>query len=118
MGRKLSDYEKEDRNKIDSQIDTGAAVAGQSRYEEYPSAKVGGEEFGLCATCKNLRVAKTRFGSIYAECTEFYEKIKLRPEDPIIDCSYYEKLGNPSLMFMKEIAIILDIKKKEIGFKR
>ncbi|MFH1625368.1 MAG: hypothetical protein ABID54_09475, partial [Pseudomonadota bacterium] len=71
------------------------------------------EEFGLCKDCSHLNAFVTTFGSKYVICEEI--KTKLKPSDPVKNCSCYWKRHSMELGDMMTMAILIDLKRK-IGF--
>jgi len=69
--------------------------------------------FGLCSTCMNFEGAETKYGVVFARCEEL--RLKLKTSDPIIKCTYYIKRGAMDIEDMKEIALLIDVK-RSVGF--
>lgn len=78
--------------------------------------------YGLCSSCKNLVIRKTRLRHEWAVCLAWlpdhvYPRISPSKDDVIEECSqYYSKL-QMSIEDMNRIATLIDCnKKKTVGF--
>jgi hypothetical protein len=110
----LRDMDSIERKKIDSEIDKGALLIGSDIYYGEPPATFDRSEFGICWDCRELRACKTKYGKTMAKCWEF--DIVLNANDPIEECTCYKKRNEMDLNMMKDIAILLDVDKKQAGF--
>jgi len=70
-------------------------------------------ECGLCSDCRNLIAICTKFGKVVAKCFETYQI--LNSSDPVEHCTRYNKLTMLSIFDMKDMAILIELK-KPIGF--
>jgi len=72
------------------------------------------EDFGICHDCINLYAFKTEYGKVLGKCYQF--EITLRGIDNIKHCNRYSRKGEMSMDFMKEIATIIEVDKRKVGF--
>lgn len=105
---------KNERDRIGREVDLGARNIGSDTEYGSPPVDFDTKKFGLCCDCSELRASISKFGSIFARCYEFDKN--LNSSDPIEKCSDYKKKGSMTLWDMKEIAYIIEVDKKEIGF--
>ena len=75
---------------------------------------ISNNKLGLCKDCKHLQMAKTEFGNTFANCYDL--DIKLSAEDPVVECTNYEKRGTMSIFEMERIAYIIETDKRKAGF--
>ncbi len=110
---KLADLKKKDREKIEQEI---SAKAGSLGFNSYESCKAYSKtkDFGQCNDCKNLQLVKSEFRTILAKCCDF--EIILHAGEPITECTNYEQRNTITLNQMNDMAYIIDISNKEIGF--
>ncbi len=101
--------------KLNNEVSRGLSVLGLDKWEGEMSTPFSKEFFGLCSTCRCLKAAKTRYGRIKAKCYEF--EVELHGIDPVVECTAFSRRGEMDLSNMKEIALLIDITKKSIGFK-
>jgi hypothetical protein len=72
-------------------------------------------KYGICGSCKHSRATKTKYTTKMWRCEEL--NFKLSTEDPITDCSSYDKVGSMTLQQMVSIAYIIESdKSKKVGF--
>jgi len=109
--KRLSDLEKDERQRISHEIDSIATQYPVSSY----SAEFGGLkiDLGLCTSCTQLLYTKTEYGTTYAFCEKW--ECRLNGIDLVEECTGFEKNGVMSLWDMKEIAILIDVEKRKIG---
>ena len=110
---KLIDFRGEERAKICEEISVQASILGFDSYEGYASY-LKTRSFGLCSDCKHLQLAKSEFRTIFAKCYDF--EIKLHKSEPVTDCTNYIQRYTLTLNQMNELAYIININQKEIGF--
>jgi hypothetical protein len=72
-------------------------------------------ELGMCSSCCYLSAVSTKFGNKQARCSEM--GISLKPEDPVEVCTTYSKRSILSIHDMKDMAILIDVK-REMGFEK
>jgi len=110
---KLADFKKVERQKIKQEV---SAKAGSMGFDSYDSCKthVKTTDFGLCNDCDHLQLVKSEFRTILARCYEF--EIILHTGEPITECTNYEQRNTLTLNQMNDLAYIIDISKKEVGF--
>lgn len=77
--------------------------------------------YGLCSECEHLVYRKTQLMDEECVCDayvsdHFRMKTQPRTYDSIIECSTFYKRGQLSLSEMGQIATIIEIKKRKIGF--
>jgi hypothetical protein len=96
------------------QIYANASLLGLDEYESARCNANNNSNFGLCNDCKHLQLARTEFSVLFAKCFEF--EIFLRENQKTIECTHYNQKNSLSLSEMKDIAYIIEVKNKEIGF--
>jgi len=115
MSKSYNESEKEEKVKIDAEVLKGASEIGSDGWDAPVSARSDfWKRVGMCKDCIYLHGMRTEFGFSIARCSLF--ECNLRYGDPVIECSKYEKRNMLSLDNMKDIAIIIETGKKEIGF--
>lgn len=110
--KKLSDCDKDERSKIEDEINISSNLLG-GNYDDAPFEK-SVEDFGLCTNCESLKYAITQYDKVYAKC-DIWEK-HLHSADNIIKCSHYNKRGQMDLYTMQGIAVLIDPPARKIGF--
>jgi hypothetical protein len=108
------DIDRDVRRKINQEIDKGALLIGSDIDYGEPPLTFDSSEFGICYNCRELRACKTRYGRTYAKCWEF--DLVMNGNDPIEECTCYKKRNEMDLNMMKDIAILIDVDKKQAGF--
>jgi len=79
-------------------------------------------EYGLCATCMSFIYQRARYGKEFVACAAMRNReygYTRRPNctDPIIDCSWYDEKGRPTLREMWLMATPIEDKQRhKIGF--
>ena len=71
-------------------------------------------DFGVCHDCKHLCAFKTQYGTTRGKCYEF--DMWIRGVDTIKHCTKYDKKGQMTILEMKDMAYLIDIEKKTVGF--
>uniref|UniRef100_A0A6H2A3C2 Uncharacterized protein n=1 Tax=viral metagenome TaxID=1070528 RepID=A0A6H2A3C2_9ZZZZ len=110
---KLMDFNKEEKDKICDEVVARASMLGFDSYEGCRTY-IKTRSFGLCSDCKHLQLAKSEFRTIFARCYDF--EVKLHKSEPVTECTNYEQRYTLTLNQMNEIAYIINIDQKEIGF--
>lgn len=111
--KKISDLEKEEQTREWRHIESKAGLLGTDWDGHLPN-RLDKDEFGLCSNCTHARVTKTKYGNIYMFCTEWERH--LNGVNLVSECTAYHKIGQMSLFDMKEIAVMIDVENKKIGF--
>jgi len=111
----MIEIDKEDQKK-EKEVSIGIAKLGLDHWETLHDRVTTFDELELCSTCTSARALKTKYGKLSAFCYEF--DLKLNNVDPVIECLSYIKKGSMNLNQMKEIATLIDIDTKKIGFKQ
>lgn len=114
MVKKYSDLNKKEQGKIDNVIDINANVLGFDSWSRSNGKLRILDGYGLCSKCNNFQFARSEFKTKLAKCSEFENF--LSSEDPVSDCTNFEKRGSMSVDDMKLIAIIIEPKKNNIGY--
>ena len=109
--KKYKDLESSEQNELDSTLDIAVDVRKLNFEGRYHYRY---QQFGLCADCVSFDFVETEFKIIYARCNDM--KIKLSSAYPIKNCTNYRKCGQMDIWDMKNIAILIDPNKNEIGF--
>lgn len=112
---KIANLEKEDRTKIQDELETLASSMGMDSWNAYGNRNRNPLEelIGLCYNCKLLNYCKTEFGNVYALCSEF--KIRLNGQNRITECNCHDAIGVMTLNEMYNIAYLIDVNKKKIA---
>jgi len=88
-------------------------------FQDYPSRKRKGS-YGLCSACKCFKLQVSEFGGDRSWCDMYYELpdgfLSPNRTDPIVECSNYYPKGQMDLNQMLEIAVIIEIQSKKVGF--
>ena len=113
--KKYSDLEKKDKEVIESQIKSGASKLGVDDWSVGSDIRSKEkDDFGICSDCEFRKCAKTRYLNVFAFCGIF--KMELNQQDPIVECTNYNKRGEMELHEMYNMAILIDAKpKRRIG---
>ena len=112
---KLSELSKKDKDIIREEISVKAKVLGV--YDEWydSSSRIySSVDLRLCTNCRNLRAYRLRYGTERAYC-DILETV-LNPGDPVTDCSEYCDRFLMSLQDMQQIAVLIDLDTKKVGF--
>lgn len=113
MSFKVSELPDEKKNSIYGDLKNKAHIIGIDTYENTNVIRCD-DNYGLCSSCKQFSVKKAKFSIKNAYClTDSY--VRLSSEDPIIECSEYEKRGSMTLEQMWLVAILIDKPKEKIG---
>ena len=75
--------------------------------------------FGLCDSCDHVSYSRSKYGTEITFCSHNNnERERVRPNrfDPILRCVWYEEFGKLSLAIMWNMATLIDVRKKKIGF--
>jgi hypothetical protein len=110
---KVANLKDDDQESLRNELKAKASMLGLDTYDNINNI-VQTNEFGLCNDCKYLQLAKSEFRIIFAKCFEF--EIKLNNVEKIIECTSYDQRNTMSLNEMKDIAYIIDINTKKVGF--
>jgi len=111
---KLADLDKKVIQDITSEIEAGASNIGQDTYD-YASNHFINNKLGVCADCVYLNQVVTEYDKIYARCREL--EIPIKGVDPIRECTRYNKRGSLTINEMQDIAYIIEVDKRKIGFE-
>lgn len=115
----MATTEKKKREEILTRIETASENLGLGDrwgMESRNPISYTGDNYGLCGSCKNRIVIRTRYTIKVFRCSE-EDYIKLSVEDPVVECSRYEKLGSLTLTQMAEMAHLIELKiEKKVGF--
>ncbi len=113
--KKLGDYSESEQHEIETQVDAFSSVLRGGAYDwEVARKHVSNDSYGICNKCTNLLLTVFEYGNKYAYCDKwkrFFEEDKR-----IEECSAFSEKGKMSLYDMKQIAIIIELSDKEIGF--
>jgi len=114
--KKLATYSKKDQKQITREVDSQVALLGiDDYYGPIGRFDTLDNEFGLCKTCKEFQFAKTEFAVVRAQCRDL--DIVLHSEQPIKACTNYIKIGQLTINQMLDMATLIEINKKKIGFE-
>lgn len=112
--KKLTDYDKEEKESIENFLESKANLLGFDRWEGTSGCNPL-ERFGICSSCKHMQYARTQFTIRKAFCYNL--EIILSEQAPITECTNYNKKGEMTLQMMMEIAHIIEIPKNRLGFE-
>lgn len=70
--------------------------------------------FGKCVQCDNFSFAEGEFSVVFAKCN-FFDR-ELTQKNKIVNCSKFKDKSLPELWEMKEMAVLIDIDHKTVGF--
>ena len=106
---KLIELEEKERLKEADKIEAVASSLGLGTYYGLTAFEFKPlERFGLCSSCGQLSYARRKYTIAKAWCVEL--EIRLRDDDPIIECTSFEKRNSLSLNSMKDMATLIDLK--------
>jgi len=116
MSRKLSDYDEKASNKIRESIINSANLIGIDEYEGSCGNVSNGltSNFGLCSDCTHFSFCASEFRVRVAKCS--LNNVGLYDHDPIRTCTDYLKRGQMTLSMMFDMALMLEVDKKIVGF--
>ncbi len=106
---------KQERDRIFSEISVKSSLLGVEDYE-FSNKLIVEEDYGLCCSCKQFSLKRSKYSVRKAYC--FVDrKLRLSSDDPITECSDYDKRGSMTLEQMWALATLIDSNQKEkIGF--
>lgn len=104
---RISAKKKED---LIEQIETASESIGLGDRWYRTNNTIISDDYGLCSTCKNKVLIKTKYNTKLLRCDT--EELKLSTEDPVIECSKYEKIGSLDLRQMVSIAYLIEVSNK------
>lgn len=110
--QKISELKKESRIAIQNELEAKANQYGLDTYTSEELIKK--DHFGICGFCTNFHFAATKFRIVRAICSEM--EMRLSNDEPIDECSCFNRRGSMSLRDMWDIAWIVDIPKERVGF--
>ena len=121
--------EEDKKSKQIEQARTGAKNLGVSEWadnEDFHRKDTAPKDFGLCSSCSSFAFVETEFDVPIAHCSSYgicdgFEgtgrKLKLHQTRPILNCTYYERVGALSLHDMYGMAIMIEATNKvKVGF--
>ncbi len=108
---KYTDLDEDDKDVLSSRLSKDQAFFDKLKVDYRCE-----NNKSLCFSCKGLELARTEFKIFHARCEYFYIPLVLNPDEPIIECSFYENRKIMSLPEMKEIATLIDNKDRKMGF--
>jgi hypothetical protein len=111
--QKLSELKRDARTSIQSELEAKATGLGLDVWESEDLVRKN-EVFGVCGLCSNFQYAATKFKIVRAVCSEM--EMKLSEDEPIDECTCFNKRGSMSLKDMWDIAYLIDVLKDPVGF--
>jgi len=73
--------------------------------------------YGLCDSCKWAFVTRSEFKILIAICDRHEGMpVPLRSDEPVTECSGYNKRGEMDLYEMAQMATIIEVPKERAGF--
>ena len=115
--KKANDLSEEGQKDLTSIMERESGMLGLDNWRA-PSSFAGAGRLasllGICHDCANMQYFKREFSGINARCEEY--NIRLRVGERITECNEYQKRGAMSLDAMQDIAVLIENKKKKVGF--
>ncbi len=108
---KLIELEEKEQLKETDKIERSASSLGLGVYyglHAFEFKPLALEKFGLCSSCAELSYARRKYTIAKAWCPTL--DIRLYDNDPIIECTSFEKRNSLSLQSMKDMALLIDLK--------
>ena len=106
---KLIELEEKERLIEADKIEAVAGSLGLGTYSSLHAFEFKPlEKFGLCSSCMALSYARRKYTVAKVWCSEL--EIRLRDNDPIVECTEFEKRFSLSLSAMKDMALLIDLK--------
>lgn len=109
---KYKDLSDAGKSELNSVID----IADESHVNNSTTSSTWKYEcYGVCKDCEHFVIVESEFQTILAKCGEL--GIQLSATQPITSCTRFYKRNQMSLWDMKNIALLINPNKNEIGFK-
>ena len=118
----MSNNSKEEKEETTKEINKGLAAIGcninsygeDSNLENNKARNFISDNYGICNQCEFFFATATEFKGTIAICDHNNNRVfYLKPSDPILKCSRYEKKGGMSIGEMQLIATIINPDKKD-----
>lgn len=111
--KKISEFGSSDRKAIQNELD---ALSNQYGIDTFEAQELVRKDhvFGICGLCNHFQYAATKFRIVRAVCEEM--NMRLSEDQPIDECTCFNRRGSMSLRDMWDIAYIIDIPKDPVGF--
>ena len=106
MGKKFSDLEDKEKEKIRDQVNSHAKVFGADDYEDMSLPLQDADRYGECKNCYNFQYVRTEFRFVFARCSE--TKMVLSGKDRVVECTMFTSKNSMSLRDMENIAWLVD----------
>jgi hypothetical protein len=111
LAKKLSEFDKTEQDNLIEELSTvGNAIEEKT---DQPSNYLA-EALGMCHDCKYCAVTEFEFTGFIAKCN--YHEALLNRKDRVVRCNSYFKRGHMTMYDMRDIAYILELDKKKVGF--
>ena len=110
MAKKYDEMSKEEKKSVDLVLKRGYAFDNS----DFPQFSTFDDRYGLCASCKEFQLTRTEYKVLLARCG--YSDLKLNDDDPVVECSLYDKRGTLTLEQMIGMAYLLETNRKKVGF--
>ena len=114
MAKRAQELQKKEANNIEAHVRRQAQVIGIDAWEGHVGNTGDLKKYGLCRSCVHLKFARTAFAIRASSCMCF--EMRLSVNDPITECTAYEKRAQLSLTDMWNMAYLIDGRDKQIGF--
>ena len=112
--KKIADLEKREQEDARRKVEAFASLLDVDSWTSGAPLHNRTKDYGLCSDCTEFRHYKTEYGRGYGYCGVWEKYISTI--DKIIECANYSKRGQMSLSDMQDIAIIIEIDNRKIGF--
>lgn len=110
----MLDISKKEKEKIFTEIRVRSSILGLEDYE-YTNKLCIDDNYGLCSSCKQFSIKRSKY-SVRKACCFVDRRVRLSSDDPITECSDYDKRGSMTLEQMWALAALIGDKKEKIGF--
>lgn len=114
--RKLRDLEKKESSDLRDDVAAGGEVLGLDTYEANKGTHLSDDIdiYGICRNCRWFKYVKYEFTSQFATCETFDKQ--LSGKQRIIECNSFDERGKLTLDQMLDIATIIEVGSKQMGF--
>jgi hypothetical protein len=116
---KVSTLDKDKKTEIENQVESMAGSLGLGDMWTQPGLSERRDTglknmVGLCSMCTHLNYCKGEYGTVHAHCEEY--GIRLTGRERVKECTKYARRGQMLLSEALQMAHIIEVGKREIGF--
>lgn len=121
MSKKWSDLDEHRQSSIDNELENVTNIFDYQKEKSAKQRATGLNEYGLCATCRRMKYARTESRTLFAFCDlSRYTRgvsVRLDTRHPVVECTEYNEVNyHPSLFEMQTMATIIELDDKKAGF--